>query len=88
MKYRANPIIVDAHIITATGPIAPAGGMLLGISNGTKVVADKGMIARYIPVEGDYLVTQPDGYFYINPKDVFEKKYTPLPEDEEQKKIM
>ncbi len=35
------------------------------------------MTARYTPVEGDYVVTQEDGYTYINPRDVFERKYHP-----------
>lgn len=33
------------------------------------------MLARYLPVPGDYLVTQDDGYQYINPREVFERKY-------------
>lgn len=36
---------------------------------------DAAMLARYTPVEGDYLVVQEDGYVYINPKYVFERKY-------------
>lgn len=35
-----------------------------------------GSEARYEPVEGDYVVTQEDGYQYFNPKDVFERKYS------------
>lgn len=35
----------------------------------------KEMTARYFPVVGDYLVRQPDGYEYLNPKDVFEGKF-------------
>jgi hypothetical protein len=34
-----------------------------------------GQIARYEPVPGDYLVTQEDGYAYVNPKALFEHKY-------------
>lgn len=36
------------------------------------------MTARYFPEPGDYLVKQEDGYLYINPKAVFERKYEPL----------
>lgn len=36
---------------------------------------DATMLARYRPVDGDYLVEQEDGYTYLNPKDVFERKY-------------
>ena len=34
------------------------------------------MIARYVPKTGDYLVTQEDGYIYVNPREVFERKYS------------
>lgn len=83
MKYQANPVIVEAQIITNTGKgaateITPDGGCLLHLQNGDTFHADKGMIARYIPKEGDYLVTQEDGYVYVNPKEVFERKYSPL----------
>lgn len=33
------------------------------------------MMARYTPVVGDYWVVQEDGYIYLNPRDVFERKY-------------
>lgn len=39
---------------------------------------DAAMLSRYTPVEGDYLVVQEDGYVYINPKAVFERKYRAL----------
>ena len=31
-----------------------------------------------MPVAGDYVVTQEDGYQYLNPKEVFERKYSPV----------
>lgn len=80
MKYIANPALVDAHIIVSAGTINPDGSMNLAIQNGENVVATKEMMARYIPQEGDYWVIQPDGYIYLNPKDVFERKYTPIEE--------
>ena len=40
------------------------------------------MCARMIPQVGDYWVIQSDGYVYLNPKDVFERKYRPLQEQE------
>jgi hypothetical protein len=40
------------------------------------------MTARYMPVVGDYWVIQSDGYIYLNPKDVFERKYSPLADAE------
>lgn len=77
MRYKANPVTVDAHIIISVGPIDTHGSMSLALQDGRNVVADKSMIARYIPQEGDYLVTQDDGYVYLNPKHVFERKYSP-----------
>lgn len=39
------------------------------------------MISRFIPQAADYWVIQEDGYVYLNPKDVFERKYSKLPEN-------
>jgi len=36
------------------------------------------MIARFEPQLGDYWVIQEDGYVYLNPKEVFERKYSPV----------
>lgn len=82
-KYVANPVEVDAGKITEVGePDAVNGGRWLTVDmdewkNG--FFADVAMLARYTPVVGDYLVRQADGYFYINPKDVFERKYRAKP---------
>ena len=77
MKYIGNPVEVEAEIIINVGPILKDGSVDLTLQGGKKVFhADKGMIARYIPTEGDYVVTQSDGYVYLNPKDVFERKYS------------
>ena len=78
MRYKANPVEVEAHIIVGTGPIETDGSICLALQNGENSKADKGMIARYIPNEGDYLVKQSDGYVYVNPKEVFERKYSPV----------
>lgn len=78
MKYVANPVEVDAQIIIEVGPIEGNGSTKLNLQNGDVVTADKGMISRYIPKEGDYWVTQSDGYIYLNPKEVFERKYSPV----------
>ena len=79
MKYQANPVEVDAQIIIGVGPVERDGSMHLALQNGQNLTADKGMISRYIPQEGDYVVTQSDGYIYLNPKEVFERKYSPIP---------
>ncbi len=87
MKYRANPVIVDAYKIVSVGATESHGGikhwkMALALDSGENVIATADMMARYIPEVGDYWVVQSDGYIYLNPKDVFERKYSPLPEQE------
>lgn len=67
--YIANPVRVMA------ARIVEVDGALLTMEGGGMFRADAGMTARYTPVPGDYLVTQEDGYVYVNPKDVFERKY-------------
>lgn len=44
-------------------------------SDGQNRLATSEMQARYIPKAGDYWVIQSDGYEYLNPKEVFERKY-------------
>jgi hypothetical protein len=80
MKYRANPVEVEAFKITQVYPIADQGGgfQVLKLEDGNLVQADKGMIARMSPQVGDYWVIQSDGYVYLNPKAVFERKYSPI----------
>lgn len=58
----------------------PDGSMRCALQDGRNAVASKEMISRYIPQEGDYWVTQEDGYEYLNPKHVFERKYSPVKE--------
>jgi hypothetical protein len=45
-------------------------------TTGHLYVAGPGMTARYWPKPGDYLVRQSDGYEYLNPREVFERKYS------------
>lgn len=90
MKYQANPVTVEAHRITEVGP--PLIGMLpeteenlqlhasrrLTLENGSKVTAGPAMLSRINVEPGDYWVIQEDGYTYLNPKTVFERKYSPM----------
>lgn len=76
MKYQAKPVKVDAEIIISVGPVLPDGSMHCALQNGVNAIATKEMISRFIPQEGDYWVTQADGYEYLNPKHVFEGKYS------------
>ena len=79
MKYVANPVIVDAFKIVSVAEKANADCSLnIALSNGDNYVATAEILSRMIPVEGDYLVRQSDGYEYLNPKDVFERKYTQM----------
>lgn len=82
MKYIANPVEVDAFKIVEVGPLADQGGgfRILKLEDGVLVQADKGMMSRMTPEVGDYWVIQADGYVYLNPKDVFERKYSPAPD--------
>lgn len=78
MKYLANPVEVEAHKIVSVGHRQDAIGIDLALENGENVHADNQMLARMTPVEGDYWVIQSDGYIYLNPKDVFERKYSQM----------
>jgi hypothetical protein len=82
MKYTANPVEVDAYKILEVGPEADrsAGERILKLDGGPgMVICDKPMMARYTPNPGDYWVIQSDGYPYLNPKEVFERKYSSAP---------
>lgn len=67
-------VIVTAHVITAVEK--SAGGVIsITLDNDEHFALTNTQVARYKPVEGDYYVTTADGYEYLNPKSVFEKKY-------------
>ena len=86
MKAQAKPVIVDYFVITEVGNNAdrpgaePTTGIFLRLNDGRIVVPTREMCARMEPVVGDYWVIQADGYIYLNPKDVFERKYSPIDE--------
>ncbi len=80
MKYEANPVIVDAFIIIGVGAVLSDGSMHVATQDGSNRIAAKDMISRFIPDAGDYWVVQSDGYEYVNPKDVFERKYHAISE--------
>jgi hypothetical protein len=77
VKYVANPIEVDAFTITEIGTTGADGDRRLQLDNGEWVTATAEMTARMNPQRGDYWVIQLDGYIYLNPKEVFERKYHP-----------
>ena len=83
MKYKANPVEVDAFSIVSVSSTLRFDDNSLEIAtdDGVNRRADIGMLARYRPTVGDYWVIQSDGYAYLNPKEVFERKYSPLQQD-------
>jgi hypothetical protein len=72
MKYVANPVEVDAFKIVG---VIDAG--CYELENGEEFRTTAEMMSRISPNVGDYKVIQSDGYIYLNPKDVFERKYRP-----------
>jgi hypothetical protein len=85
-RYVANPVIVDAFPITAVVVSKPLFGswykqdkvytVTLVVDGAEKsYTLNPGLTARMAPKVGDYYVIQEDGYPYINPKHVFERKY-------------
>ena len=76
MKYVANPVVVDAFKILDIKQKMSSSVLVLLLDNGEEAIADSDMTARYKPVVGDYWVVQSDGYEYLNPADVFQRKYS------------
>lgn len=77
MEYIANPVRVTALQIVEVMSDNYGNGLMLRLEDSSTKAATQAMISRYVPVPGDYLVTQEDGYTYINPREVFERKYHP-----------
>ena len=75
MKYIANPVEVTAFKIEKLLGRLPSGDHSLRLDSGEEVIATKEMCSRMDPSIGDYWVIQSDGYIYLNPKGVFERKY-------------
>lgn len=71
--HQANPVLVNARTIQAQRSFNLIQFVL---SDGEIYTPKEGMLSRYTPQVGDYLVTQEDGYEYFNPKEVFERKYS------------
>jgi hypothetical protein len=74
-RYIANPVEVEAQAIKTVRGSQQEGFVCL-LEDGTEFKPDTGMTARMTPVPGDYVVIQKDGYTYLNPKEVFERKYS------------
>ena len=78
MRYQANPVIVEAFKIVSVDPATGNGNVNCMTEDGQVRKADPPMLSRYNPMVGDYWVVQYDGYEYLNPKAVFERKYSPI----------
>lgn len=87
MKYRANPVEVEAREILEVRSLRPDGSRFLVLAGDSvnrdepsalNVLADAAMSARIDIKVGDYWVKQADGYCYLNPKATFERKYSPV----------
>ena len=76
MKYQAKPVIVDAFVITKVGRPNADCSVDCELDEGVTEIATCEMMSRMVPKAGDYWVIQSDGYAYLNPKDVFERKYS------------
>jgi hypothetical protein len=82
--FRANPIVVTAFVIMAINFESLIVRLKKMTSDGVvefEEIFTEGMAVRYEPIPGDYLVVQSDGYRYFNPRDVFERKYSPIPRE-------
>ncbi len=78
MKYIANPVEVDAFRITHVWPAPNSeSNRRLDLEDGSTGYATPEMCPRMTPKPGDYWVRQADGYVYLSPKEVFERKYHP-----------
>ncbi len=75
MKYQANPVIVDAFKITTISDLREDGSVRIELEDGAVKRASAEMLARFMPGVGDYWVVQEDDYVYLNPREVFERKY-------------
>lgn len=81
MKYIANPVEVDAFKIIDIHALDTQDYELTLEGINEKFITTAAMTARMTPTLGDYLVIQSDGYVYLNPADVFKRKYSPLVEN-------
>lgn len=76
--HQAKPVRVHAEVIVDIYSAGNYGDAAVEFADGSEHVLEAALMVRCKPVVGDYVVTQEDGYVYVNPKDVFERKYSPL----------
>src|SRR6185437_5845262 len=76
--HKANPVRVNARAVVELTADTHCGGFMAKLCDGSRFHITAAMSVRHTPIVGDYIVTQEDGYVYVNPKDVFERKYSPI----------
>lgn len=55
------------------------GAAILSFERFAPIEAEAGVVRRYMPIAGDYLVIyEPDGFRSISPRGVFEDGYSPI----------
>jgi len=74
-KVKATQIIEAEHYWAERSPNGRR-GITITRDDGMVEELRDAMIARYIPVVGDYLVEYEDGYRSISPKKAFEEGYS------------
>lgn len=83
-KYEYKIRRVEAFQIVDIGHMhadhVPGRPCMVKSDDGKWFDCDSAMTARMYPVIGDYIVLQPDGYMYLNPKKVFEDKFIKVEE--------
>lgn len=79
MRYLANPAIVEAFkIVVIHWSDAFNRDVNVILDSGQTVTVTRESIARINLKVGDYWVVESDGFAYLIPAEVFEKKYSPL----------
>ena len=80
MKAIGKPVEVDFYEIRGWDTAGPDGNCFVHCSEGRSFLVTPAMTARAPVGTYHYVVVQADGYVYLNPKDVFERKYSPVTE--------
>ena len=75
-QYIAKPIAVTAYRILEVHPAQADGTIPISLEHGVSAIVTPSMTARLMPHVGDYYVIQTDGCRYLNPAEVFERKYS------------
>lgn len=78
MKAIGKPVEVDFYEIRGWDTADADGNYLVHCTEDKTFLITPAMTARAPAGTFHYVVVQADGYVYLNPKDVFERKYSPI----------